>query len=239
MLRLLTAARPLAAHSQVCVRTVGARALGTTSTTRDSYFHVHLQSAADYLQKRAPYRAPHLERAEKLRRDGQFLAGGPSDGGRRADLFFHVPSVEAAARMVEEDPYWRGQVWEAYTIRRFEFFVPPSAPETVPLCLDGSRVSTLIEGPAPLAAASLQSLAQAQRLILGGLLADEPHRLSSPAPPAEATPTSRWVTVLPTAVPAEAFRWLSAALGTDAAQQKQPQEQLHSLAQTRSWIYVL
>ena len=45
-------------------------------------YHVAVQTADDYLQKREPHRKAHLERLMGLRSQGLVIGGGPSPDGR-------------------------------------------------------------------------------------------------------------------------------------------------------------
>ena len=74
---------------------------------------------------------------------------------------------------MEEDPYWTGGVWTGYTPRSFSQFVEPW--EMVPVVVDGSRQTTLVEGPTrDLAAApfALIELRGAGRIAFGGFFDD-------------------------------------------------------------------
>lgn len=110
-------------------------------------YHVAVQTGDDYLQKREPHRAAHLERLMGLRSQGLVIGGGPAPDGRSADLFYRVQQPDDLRRLVEEDPYVTGGAWPTYTPRSFAQFLEPW--ELVPLVTDGSRRVTLVEGVAP------------------------------------------------------------------------------------------
>jgi uncharacterized protein YciI len=110
-------------------------------------YHVAVQTADDYLQKREPHRKAHLERLMGLRSQGLVIGGGPAPDGRGADVFYRVQQPDDVRRLVEEDPYMTGGVWATYTPRSFAQFLEPW--ELPPLVTDGSRKVTLVEGVAP------------------------------------------------------------------------------------------
>ena len=82
--------------------------------------------------------------------------------------------VGELAPLVEEDPYYRGGAWTAYTARYFTRFVEPW--ELPPVVLDGSRRVTIVEGPASdldMAQLALVELRGAGRLAFGGSFDDD------------------------------------------------------------------
>jgi uncharacterized protein YciI len=109
-------------------------------------YHVAVTTADDYLRKREPHRKAHLERLTALRGHGLVIGGGPSPDGRGADVFYRVGQPDDLRRLVEEDPYFTGGVWAAYTPRSFAQFLEPW--ELPPLVVDGSRTVTVVEGVA-------------------------------------------------------------------------------------------
>src|SRR3972149_3793379 len=89
------------------------------------FSHVAITPAPDYVTRRAPLRAAHLARLMDLRARGFVVAGGPAPDGRTADIFYRVPEAPDLARVVEEDPYFKGGAWTAYTSTLFEHFLQP------------------------------------------------------------------------------------------------------------------
>ncbi len=69
-------------------------------------------------ERRAPYRDEHLERVEKLLREGALLLGGAFDDMSASLLVFGVQSEEAVVAVIESDVYWREGIWTDYTIRK-------------------------------------------------------------------------------------------------------------------------
>ena len=133
--------------------------------------HVTATGAADYFTRRDAHRQAHIERLVTLRGNGALVAGGPAPDGRTAEIFYRLKRPAELRPMVEEDPYYTGGVWTAYTSRTFAQFVEPW--EAAPVVLDGSRRLTLVEGPATdpdMAQLALVELRGAGRLLLGGFL---------------------------------------------------------------------
>ncbi|HEV8673845.1 MAG TPA: hypothetical protein VGX21_07360 [Methylomirabilota bacterium] len=131
--------------------------------------HVTATNAADYFTRREPHRAAHIERLVGLRDQGRVIGGGPAPDGRTAELFYRLRQPGDLKLLVEEDPYFTGGAWTAYTSRSFAQFVEPWG--AVPVVLDGSRRATIVEGPAidsDLAQLALVELRGAGRLRFGG-----------------------------------------------------------------------
>ncbi|MBI4271137.1 MAG: hypothetical protein HY615_12440 [Candidatus Rokubacteria bacterium] len=136
-------------------------------------FHVALTAADDYLTRRESHRRAHLERVQGLRAAGILIGGGPAPDGRTAELVYRLQQPSQVAHAIEEDPYWTGGVWTAYTPRSFAAFVEPW--ELPPVVLDGSRTVTVVEGPTAepdMAQLALVEMRGAGRLHFGGVLAD-------------------------------------------------------------------
>jgi hypothetical protein len=173
---------------------------------------VSVNAAPDYLTRREPHRQAHIERLLGLRAGGAVVGGGPAPDGRTADLFYRLNRPDQLRPLVEEDPYYVGGVWSAYTPRSFAQFVEPW--EQPPVVLDGSRRLTIVEGPASdaeMAQLALVELRGAGRLAFGGSF------------DGRAT-----LVVLRTADPAEATGWLGETGFWSA-------ERLAA----RPWLYVL
>ena len=136
-------------------------------------YHVGVTAAADYLARREDPRPAHLERIIALRGSGLCLAGGPAPDGRTADLFSRVDQPADVTRLVEEDPYYTGGVWKAYTAESFSNFLEPW--QLPPVVIDGSRRATVVEGLAidvEMASFALIEARGAGRMTLGGFFPD-------------------------------------------------------------------
>jgi uncharacterized protein YciI len=101
-------------------------------------FHIAVTPVADYAAKREPYRREHVARLQGLRANSILVGGGPSPDGTAVDLFYRLQQPWQVKPAMEEDPYWTGGAWTAYTPRSFSHFVEPW--ELVPVVLDGSRL---------------------------------------------------------------------------------------------------
>lgn len=106
--------------------------------------HVFITTVEDYPLRREPYRAAHLERLLALRARGLCVGGGPAPDGRTADILYRTEQPGDLTRLIEDDPYFTGGVWTAYSVRTFAQFLEPW--EMPPPVLDGSRRVTLVEG---------------------------------------------------------------------------------------------
>jgi uncharacterized protein YciI len=132
-------------------------------------FHLAITTAEDYVAKREPHRRAHLDRLQGLRAAGIVVGGGPAPDGRRVDIFYRLQQPGQVASVVEEDPYFLAGAWTGYTPQSFTQFVEPW--EHVPLVVDGSRVATIVEGPAAdedMAQFALIEARGAGRLAFGG-----------------------------------------------------------------------
>lgn len=174
--------------------------------------HVTITPSPDYVTRRVPLREAHLTRLMDLRARGIVVAGGPAPDGKSADIFYRVPDAAELARVVEEDPYFTGKAWTAWTSTAFERFLDPWRPP--PLVTDGSRPATIVEGPATDAGLADLALVEARgagRLILGGMF-----------------PAGRTLAVMAATDPAEA---VAALAGTGLWEP--------GTLSARPWLYVL
>ncbi len=132
-------------------------------------YHAAITPAEDYLERRAPHRQAHLERIVGLRAQGLVIGGGPAPDGQTVDLFYRVTQPPEVVPLIEEDPYYLGKAWTAYTLRSFSQFIEPW--ELPPVVTDGSRQAVLVEGVAlepEMATFALIELRGAGRLQFGG-----------------------------------------------------------------------
>jgi hypothetical protein len=136
-------------------------------------YHAGITAAEDYLERRAPHRQAHLERAVGLRARGLLVGGGPAPDGRTADVFYRVAQPSDIVGLIEEDPYFAAKVWTGYSLRTFSQFIEPW--ELPPVVTDGSRRAMVVEGTAEqpdMATFALIELRGAGRLAFGGFLED-------------------------------------------------------------------
>lgn len=154
-------------------------------------YHIAVTAADDYLARRAAHRRAHIERLQGLRIAGILVGGGPAPDGKTADLFYRLQQPWQVKNAMEEDPYWTGGVWTAYTPRSFTQFVEPW--EVAPVVLDGSRQLTIIEGPTgdlAMAQFALIELRGAGRIAFGGFFEDG--RVLALVRSTEAEPARAW-----------------------------------------------
>ena len=155
-------------------------------------YHALITAADDYIERRAPHRQAHFERIVGLRAQGLVIGGGPAPDGRTADIFYRVAQASHVTGLIEDDPYFLGKVWAAYTLRTFSQFIEPW--DLPPVVMDGSRRATLVEGVAlesDMATFALIELRGAGRLAFGGFFED-----------------GTTLALMKTADSAEASRWL-------------------------------
>jgi uncharacterized protein YciI len=136
-------------------------------------YHIAVTAADDYLTRREAHRRAHMERLQGLRMAGILIGGGPAPDGKTADIFYRLQQPWQIKNAIEEDPYWTGGVWTAYTPRSFAQFVEPW--EMAPVVLDGSRQVTIVEGPTSdltMAQFALIEMRGAGRIAFGGFFED-------------------------------------------------------------------
>lgn len=80
--------------------------------------------SADAAERRAPVRAEHLERLNRLISQEVVQAAGAFDDLSASLLVLHVIDEQAAREIIEDDIYWRTGVWTGVTIRRLNRVVP-------------------------------------------------------------------------------------------------------------------
>jgi uncharacterized protein YciI len=136
-------------------------------------YQIAVTPVADYVTRREPHRRAHIERLQGLRAAGILLAGGPAPDGGAVDLIYRLQRPDQVKHALEEDPYWLGGAWTGYEPRSFAQFVEPW--EMVPVVVDGSRLTTIVEGPVAqhdMAQFALIEMRGAGRLHLGGFFED-------------------------------------------------------------------
>ena len=136
-------------------------------------YQIGVTTVDDYVSKREPHRRAHIERLQGLRAAGILLGGGPSPDGTSVDLVYRLQQPGQIKHAMEEDPYWIGGAWTHYEPRSFTQFVEPW--EMVPVVLDGSRQTTIVEGPVSqhdMAQFALIEMRGAGRVHFGGFFED-------------------------------------------------------------------
>lgn len=70
------------------------------------YFILFYETADNYVERRAPYRAQHLELAREAHARGELLmAGALTEPADRAVLVFRAPDRETVEQFAKRDPY--------------------------------------------------------------------------------------------------------------------------------------
>lgn len=83
------------------------------------HFTLHYDTVPDYLERRAPYRAEHLQLAREAQRAGRLLIAGafnPPDG---ALLVFRAESPAEVEAFARSDPYVLNGVVRAWRVREW------------------------------------------------------------------------------------------------------------------------
>ena len=83
------------------------------------YFALLYETVPDYLERRAPYRAEHLQLAREAQRAGRLLLAGafhPPDG---ALLVFRADSAAEVEAFARNDPYVRNGVVRGWRVREW------------------------------------------------------------------------------------------------------------------------
>ncbi len=79
--------------------------------------------APDGAEARAPYRAEHLARIAKLRREGILVAAGAYTDVSKSIVLIRAGTEEEALAIAREDPYVRGGVWVEVRVKPFGLVV--------------------------------------------------------------------------------------------------------------------
>ena len=160
--------------------------------------HVRFTCAADYNERRLPFRPAHLAQLAGLRRENRVVAGGPEPDGSAAHIFYRVADLAELERLLDDNIFQKAGLFAARHPRVFTEFLEPLAPPP----LDAGLKCALVEGTPldrGLARARLAALQRDKRAAFGGFFAD-----------------GAGLAVLITANPEEALAWLTAAGGWDA-----------------------
>jgi uncharacterized protein YciI len=99
------------------------------------YYLLFYETVDNYVEKRAPYRAQHLERARDAHARGELLLAGaladPADG---AVLVFRTPTQAAVEDFAQRDPYVQNGLIKAWRVRPWTVVIgnDPSEPGPIP-----------------------------------------------------------------------------------------------------------
>lgn len=75
--------------------------------------------APDGAERRAPFRAEHLARIVRLKREGTILEAGAYLDVSTSIVLFRAASEDAALALVRQDPYVREGVWVELRVKPF------------------------------------------------------------------------------------------------------------------------
>jgi uncharacterized protein len=70
----------------------------------------------DVLEKRAPFRAAHLQGLQQQKDDGLLVALGPTTDNTKVFGIYEADSEAAVRQLVESDPYWQNGIWTEYQV---------------------------------------------------------------------------------------------------------------------------
>lgn len=68
------------------------------------------------LEKRAPYRAAHLEGLQGQKDSGVLVALGPTVDNTKVLGIYEAEDEAKVRQLVEADPYWQNGIWTDYEI---------------------------------------------------------------------------------------------------------------------------
>ena len=99
------------------------------------YFILFYETPADYVEKRAPYRAQHLEMAREAYARGELLmAGALADPPDRAVLVFRASEQQTVEEFAARDPYVLNGVVKRWEVRPWTVVIgnDPAEPGPIP-----------------------------------------------------------------------------------------------------------
>ena len=98
------------------------------------YFILFYETADNYVEKRAPFRAQHLELAREAYARGELLlAGALADPADRAVLVFRAPDQETVAAFARRDPYVLNGAVVRWDVRPWNVVIGQDPAEPGPL----------------------------------------------------------------------------------------------------------
>lgn len=90
----------------------------STSPSLKKYFLLNYKYVENVVEKRAPFRADHLNLAKTYKDNGKLLMGGafadPVDG---AAIVFQVDEKREVEEFVKNDPYVKGGIVTSWVVR--------------------------------------------------------------------------------------------------------------------------
>ena len=68
------------------------------------------------LEKRSPFREEHLTRLKSLQDEGRLVTLGPTQDSTYVFGVFEGEDVEEIRELLEQDVYWREQIWTSLEV---------------------------------------------------------------------------------------------------------------------------
>lgn len=99
------------------------------------YFILFYETADNYVEKRAPFRAQHLELAREAHARGELLlAGALADPLDRAVLVFRAPDRQSVEDFARRDPYVLNGAVKRWEVRPWTVVIgnDPAEPGLIP-----------------------------------------------------------------------------------------------------------
>ena len=97
-----------------------------------AHYLLRYSVAADYLERRAAFRAAHLDHARAAVARGELLLGGAiEDLGEGALLLFAADGPEVVERFAGDDPYVRSGLVSSWRVDRWVTVVGEAAAEKI------------------------------------------------------------------------------------------------------------
>jgi uncharacterized protein YciI len=99
------------------------------------YFILFYETADNYVEKRAPFRAEHLELAREAHARGELLlAGALADPADRAVLVFRAADRASVEEFARRDPYVRNGAVTRWEVRPWTVVIgnDPAEPGPIP-----------------------------------------------------------------------------------------------------------
>jgi len=85
----------------------------------DQVYAIEAEYAPDGANRRRPVRRQHLDRFERLVREGTILFGGALGDVESALIVVRTPDAQAARELAEQDIYWTSGTWSSFRIRPY------------------------------------------------------------------------------------------------------------------------
>ena len=85
----------------------------------DQVYAIEAEYAPDGANRRWPVRRQHLERFERLVREGTILFGGALGDVESALIVVRTPDEQSARELAEQDIYWTSGTWSSFRIRPY------------------------------------------------------------------------------------------------------------------------